>query len=1179
MKGVVKRTRPTQVVWLYVVVASVLGGAIAAYFFVYVAGKRQYFRGEAGRHADAIAEHVREAVDTTATQLGHLEGEIRDDSRKGVPFEPAEIGSKINLIPGLEHHPPFRALDGASEHACGGPNRPVLVQLDWSYSRPRVRYTLCSEGGTTHPAEECPRGAFCATASLQALLGQLDPGNVFEDVALGTREGSRLLFQLREKPFRLYSPPRIEQDTGDAAAAEAVGHVTGDQASPTALRPAPVTIAGEGYELYVGYVSLPYRGLGTHSKKLIGTPTWAVYGWISSARMEARSRQLQPAFFVALLAAFLFALALPPLLKLWVLSPGERLRATDIALGGIAALVSAVLGTIAVLATLANQVVDSRLDQAMHNTAERLDRYVMDAEQESSERLSQFFDRAPGSEEQPIRVEGGSWTRSTPVFPEIFFRTDGDGKQDRKWSIRDARTPKISVATRDYFNHAKPELIRSKNTGEVLLTAVRRADPDTDSKAIEAGTMRPSALLYPVLPIGFGFAILDRDLDVLFHSGGGDREVLFDETSKSAELRILHRRRATAAINLDYHGSGHSMALRPLGEGSDVEWSRDLTLVAFREKIWSRLLVFETVTLSLIGYAGYLVLLVLAGGALHSRSQSTLSDKIWPRPGFEALYGRAGLVLLLMALVLGLGAFWASAGVALAVLALCPILAFGVPSLLVRAEDARGDAKPGHAGVALLLAGLLMMLGAVPAAILFREALDHRYAALVGAADAHWTAGELRRREKLDAKYSEVIEFSEAADSDGPCRDAPGLYPAEFLGAGCHVPGVDGGLNVTSAVEWALPLIAAVHPEAARRNAWEPSGDSVSDMTRVELVAGAGELVFRVGGLVFAILLGLLVLFGVCWVTLRRLFPAELAVRVPSHRPARWPASGGNVVLLQPRAENPGSARTNWLLVAAPEDSVEGWFAAWAEGERLRLDAASTDWPSDAELSVASVLLVENFDLGSAQACSKLEKILDVEVTPDLNQLVVLSRSEPRDPGAGDISPRWAGLLACFEILRFDDGSRAGPDAVEEELIRFLPRYRKLWEWCGPREKLTLANLANEGFVNPNDVAVLHNLRRRGAVLPNVPPHVMNESFRRFVIQSADRREIAGWERELGSRRMAWVRGVVIMILLVAALFLIATQPVEAKGVLSTIAAAGPATMALRNVIALAQASRGRSLA
>ena len=106
----------------------------------------------------------------------------------------------------------------------------------------------------------------------------------------------------------------------------------------------------------------------------------------------------------------------------------------------------------------------------------------------------------------------------------------------------------------------------------------------------------------------------------------------------------------------------------------------------------------------------------------------------------------------------------------------------------------------------------------------------------------------------------------------------------------------------------------------------------------------------------------------------------------------------------------------------------------------------------------------------------------------------------------------------------------AHDELIEEVHEKAFALYKLFWSACTRPEKLMLVQLAQTGLVNPLGKDTLHELIRKGLVVAEPYPDVMNESFARFLSTAASRAQIAVWEKEAGESRWLVVRNVFLIL-------------------------------------------------
>jgi len=99
--------------------------------------------------------------------------------------------------------------------------------------------------------------------------------------------------------------------------------------------------------------------------------------------------------------------------------------------------------------------------------------------------------------------------------------------------------------------------------------------------------------------------------------------------------------------------------------------------------------------------------------------------------------------------------------------------------------------------------------------------------------------------------------------------------------------------------------------------------------------------------------------------------------------------------------------------------------------------------------------------------------------------------------------------------------------------------YRAIWTACLKEEKLVLIHLARSGFMNSKNLPVIRQLYFRKLIIKDKTYQLMNESFRRFVLNAESARNIRKIEAEVGGKSWVHVRIPLFVMLGVLAIFII----------------------------------------
>lgn len=267
------------------------------------------------------------------------------------------------------------------------------------------------------------------------------------------------------------------------------------------------------------------------------------------------------------------------------------------------------------------------------------------------------------------------------LFQRIVW-IDPCGNQRRKWTIDANATPLISVRERPYFKRAKAGQlwkkklngkdevcfwlgpIESWNTGERLATiSVRgpanvKEDSNIDAGCefhvdqsehwvISADVTLPS-LRDVALPPGYGFVVVDRSGNVLFHSDSARhlRENFFEESDEEPALRAAVFGGGTEFIDARYLGTDHRFRSNAI---DGPPW----TLFVFYDKHSLRIANVEILSTALVLFLIFLALQIPALVLLWFRDTAWLWPKTSPIDAYPPyLLGVLGQLVVLSAAIL-----------------------------------------------------------------------------------------------------------------------------------------------------------------------------------------------------------------------------------------------------------------------------------------------------------------------------------------------------------------------------------------------------------------------------------------------------------------------------------------------------------------------------------------------
>lgn len=402
-----------------------------------------------------------------------------------------------------------------------------------------------------------------------------------------------------------------------------------------------VEISGRSYKVFVQPCSIP-RAVTPAAE---GTPEgWVLFALMGTPQFHLRSLQVSANWLILIFGVALLALLALPFLKLLTIGKGARLRAIDGLLAGLCALIG--LSVLTVL--LLDAFVYKKLERAEARQTEKLAKWIR-----GSLRLELYraLDDFSALRRKALPYLRKGYPSSQPpdelARHNLFFWADESGQQIFKWTHTGKASPRIPVGDRAYFRDAlagrhslgrsrDPEIsgytlesIRSWTTGEDEL-AIATREPG-GAAVVGVLTTRLSSVHGAVLPPGFGFAVIDSEGNVLFHS---DRRKMlqenFLEEADRQRLTALAATERAGAEMIPYMGRKHKVFLAPLPE---LSWS----VIAFRDMTLLRATNVQIVTTALICLVLYAALFLALFSVVYMAS-STRARWLWPVASRQGAY-------------------------------------------------------------------------------------------------------------------------------------------------------------------------------------------------------------------------------------------------------------------------------------------------------------------------------------------------------------------------------------------------------------------------------------------------------------------------------------------------------------------------------------------------------------
>lgn len=668
MPGLPKNKRVLSPTFLFPGVAIVLiASGFLVYYFPFTARQESILDALAFRSLNSVADQLEKTTANYASAVAQA-------SKTQDPW--AFLDTQVS---GLD------AVQNCGQRPGGIPGAEPLTVRKHS-ERGRYHLRVRFHGG----ADIC--GQFALEDVIARLLRAV-PKDLFDAVAVTDKDGE-VLSQSGGSGLRLV---RLDAVLPSAASAKERGgdREPGAQTFSSASlssRLSHMQLAGSEYRVYIVPVRLPLldEEAGKESARL------AISGFIHRARFQKQIRSIPGNLVWGGLVAVLFVVVGTwPLLSFTKMRGTERIpRRTGlyyvlsmmmaVALGILLALhlayVSDYESTEEQLTRLAAGIDDhlgSELDQALK---------TMDALMRTAQ-----YDSAPirriKSADEPLpnyctdlltSPELAGALARYPYLDQVLW-TDEQGFQQMKWTVQKRVKPQTQMTAYTHFQEtARGSLWRlhdrgaysgrfrldseySPNTGEALAfisvpvsrqpafpgkvkpPAICRFSPAEPGAVggpalAQAKTVTPLlSLTQPVLPAGFGFAVVDTERDglVLFHSLDAKnlRENFFDETGERGKIRAAATAGRPVFLNAMYLGRLHRLLAKPI---QSIEGS-PLSLIVFRDLSTPDTQHLHTVVLSAVLTISFYALLMMIG-MMFIRLPDYPPAWTWPRESRRAHY-------------------------------------------------------------------------------------------------------------------------------------------------------------------------------------------------------------------------------------------------------------------------------------------------------------------------------------------------------------------------------------------------------------------------------------------------------------------------------------------------------------------------------------------------------------
>lgn len=653
-----------------VVTAVILASVFCLYYFVYVGARREYLVNRNFRELAALGDHIQRILSTHGSIL-EFYADLADSKRLPERERSKENLAKFLLVRPEDRQLDAKARDLESRRDYLKYLAPTfdLVEKPVSASTPpRPRLEAQRRGGQWYLMLSAVRHAGVATDYLGSLkiadVLKLPAGALpFDDILLVSETGT-VVYQAKQagpqfttlsgllkariagaadKPPE--SAPAAAEPKEGKAAAKGSAAASANLWEAGALHLTDVMLAGTRYKLFLQPILIDvFNDDPTEAEP---AREWVLCGLRSASNLEWESLSISYTLIIGATALFLAISMGGPLLKVMFLNHRERFRLRELGFLSLFLVLLAAVFTLSGLQLTEFRMNDSSeaqlrgvgaaLSTRIHDDLDRMRRQLK--QWCESPQLPADLKAAEKSEiirnttEEVNSALGKTPPAAVDPFINNGFWTDDDGHQVVKWSTSGYVTPMIDLSKQPLY--MSPKRIYLDGTGppfyfgstlppnKLEYLAAIGVDTQDCNPALKESAIRgdvtggsafltgePLSLIDPILPFGYGFALVDDSGAVLFHSDKtkNGRENFREESEWNSELyAAMFGHASSRSLHIKYLGKDYRAVVVPIPGLTQAPWS----LIVFKDLNEERTLALQTMIM-----ASTLTLWILAVPAL-----------------------------------------------------------------------------------------------------------------------------------------------------------------------------------------------------------------------------------------------------------------------------------------------------------------------------------------------------------------------------------------------------------------------------------------------------------------------------------------------------------------------------------------------------------------------------------
>lgn len=675
---------------LPVTTAVVLIAAFCLYYFVYVRAQREYLVNRNFRSLAVLGDQLQTMV-TIHGSILELYADLADTKRH-VKGRRAKMDLDNILVRPEDKERPeaerkresrkdyVRYLTPTFEFAEPLTKMPSEPVESLATLRRGGRWVLEFNARSETGALMDYRGSLVLEDLFKPLVGSLP----FDDILLASNTGEIVYQSKKSGPQFTTLAALLEYQTGGTGKKPAEKPAgTAPKADLDEIHLTDIMLTGTRYKLFLQPVLID--AFSDDSGQKAKTYKWRLCGLRSSATLEWEAMAISFTTVIWLTILFFSICMGGPILKLFLMNHRERLRLRELGFLGLFLVLLSGVFTLSGLQAAYFHSNPEDTERQLQQLSESLSRDIhrelvlmrdqlmalcrtkalisdLQLADDKEVTRSRIADGSTGNTVHKSDEDVAEAARKYPNFNNAFW-TDDDGQQVVKWSPGDYVTPLIDVSRLPSYNQPKTTYLSAKgpplhfdsvlppNRLEYLIALAMNTkdcapglmnDPRIKGDIKEGQaflTAQPFSLIDPVLPFGYGFALVEQTGVVLFHidKTRNMRENFLQESDWNTELSAAAFGHATqGSLDIRYRGKPYLARVVPINGLSQTPWS----LIVYRDLASVRTLDLQSMTMASTLFLLFLAppFLIIAVWCLIYRPRFA-PECVWPNSARMATYG------------------------------------------------------------------------------------------------------------------------------------------------------------------------------------------------------------------------------------------------------------------------------------------------------------------------------------------------------------------------------------------------------------------------------------------------------------------------------------------------------------------------------------------------------------